>query len=61
MIQGYGYASQLLTAVIPYTNMLKTVIHCSRQLGKTFNTLVGWLDQEKFLRLSRETVNEGLT
>ena len=41
--------------------MLKIVIHCSRQLGKTFNTLVDWLDQEKFLRLSRETVNEGLT
>ena len=39
----------------------KTVIHCSRQLGKPFITLVDWqLDQEKFLRLSRETVNEGL-
>ena len=56
------YASH---AVIPLINMLKTVIHCSRQLGKPFNTLVDFLSsgwtRKKFLRLSRETVNEGLT
>ena len=38
------------TAVIPLINIkktnIKTVIHCSRQLGKTLNTLVDWLDQE---------------
>ena len=41
--------------------MLKTVIHCSCQLGKNIQYPgIDWLDQEKFLRLSRETVNEGL-
>ena len=42
--------------------MLQTVNDCSpTSWEKPFNTLVdflssGWLDQEKFLRLSRETV-----
>ena len=51
--------------------MLKTVIHCSRQLGKPFSTQVdflssGWTTERwagpgKIIRLSREMVNEGLT
>ena len=40
MIEGYICQSPV---VIPLINMLKTVIHCSRQLAKPFNTLVDFL------------------
>ena len=59
--------SHVNVIVIPLINMLKTVNHCSpASWEKPFNTLIdflssGCMDQEKFLRLSRETVNEGLT
>ena len=48
--------------VIPLINMLKTVNDCSPASWE--NQTIQYpdrLDQEKFLRLSRETVNEGLT
>ena len=49
MIEGDRVASRpqcqspVNVIVIPLINMLKTVIHCSRQLGKPFNYLVDFL------------------
>ena len=64
MIEGDRAASHPLcqspvnVIVIPLINRLKTVNHCSPASWET----IQYPDRlfEKFLRLSRETVNEGL-
>ena len=55
--------SPVIVIIIPLINMLDTVNHCSLPAGKTIQypdrirLFEKWLDQEKFLRLSREKVS----
>ena len=71
MIEGDRAASHPLchssvnVIVMPLINMLKTVNHCSPTSWETIqypDRLFEYrLDQDKYFRLSRETVSEGIT